>query len=285
MKPKILWLQGVTCNGNSHSFFNLPNFKTLYDQFEWLYHPILPSKLSLDELFDAKPEILVLEGGLKNGWTKGQNELVSLFLELALRAKRVVAVGSCAVYGGVFREYEKNISGALFQGEQKSRWYEALQAKTINIPGCPAHPEWIAFGLTASKFHLDSYHRPKELFAYTVHSGCSRNEYFEWKVDAQRFGTKEGCLYYKQGCQAPYTHGSCNKILWNEINSKTRTGTPCFGCTEPEFPKKELFKTKTYMGIPATMPLGVPKRAYLTLTGVAKSFHIERLTQRLIDES
>ncbi len=285
MKPKILWLQGVTCNGNSHSFFNLPNFKTLYDQFEWLYHPILPSKLSLDELFDAKPEILVLEGGLKKGWTKGQNELVSLFLELALRAKRVVAVGSCAVYGGVFREYEKNISGALFQGGQRSRWYEPLKAKTINIPGCPAHPEWIAFGLTASKFHLDSYHRPKELFAYTVHSGCSRNEYFEWKVDAQRFGTKEGCLYYKQGCQAPYTHGSCNKILWNEINSKTRAGTPCFGCTEPEFPKKELFKTKTYMGIPATMPLGVPKRAYLTLTGVAKSFHIERLTQRLIDES
>ncbi len=285
MKPKILWLQGVTCNGNSHSFFNLPNFKTLYDQFEWLYHPILPSKLSLDELFDAKPEILVLEGGLKNGWQKGQEEVVALFLKLASRAKRVVAVGSCAVYGGVFREYEKSISGVLFQGEQKSRWYEALKAKTINIPGCPAHPEWIAFGLSAAQPHLDSYHRPKEIFAYTVHSGCSRNEYFEWKVDAEGFGTKEGCLYYKQGCQAPYTHGSCNKILWNEINSKTRAGTPCFGCTEPQFPKKELFKTKTYMGIPATMPLGVPKRAYLTLTGVAKSFRIERLTQRLIDES
>ncbi|MEO1959178.1 MAG: hypothetical protein ABGX23_06460 [Nautiliaceae bacterium] len=34
-------------------------------------------------------------------------------------------------------------------------------------------------------------------------------------------------------------HSSCNKILWNEVNSKTRAGTPCFGCTGPTFPKKK----------------------------------------------
>jgi hydrogenase small subunit len=133
------------------------------------------------------------------------------------------------------------------------------------------------------KILLDELHRPKELYGITVHTGCTRNEYFEWKVDTKGFGLKEGCLFYEQGCQGPYTHGSCNKILWNEISSKTVAGTPCFGCTEPSFPKSNLFETKTNMGIPATMPLGVPRRAYLTLTGVTKSFKIKRFEERVVE--
>ena len=284
MKPKVVWLQGVTCNGNSHSFFNLNELDALLERYEWLYHPILPSSLSLAQLWDAKCDILVIEGGIKKGWQKGEEELEELFLHLAQKTKKIVAVGSCAVYGGVFKQFDDAICGVLFDGHDKSRYYKMFAEKTINIPGCPAHPEWIAYALEADAPILDDFHRPKELYAYTVHSGCVRNEYFEWKIDVERFGTKEGCLYYKQGCQGPFTHGSCNKILWNETASKTRVGTPCFGCTEPDFPKRELFSTKTYMGIPATMPLGVPKRAYLTITGIAKSFHIPRLAKRLFDE-
>jgi hydrogenase small subunit len=130
---------------------------------------------------------------------------------------------------------------------------------------------------------IDSLHRPQELYNITVHTGCSRNEYFEWKVDTKGFGLKEGCLFYEQGCQGPYTRGSCNKILWNDTSSKTIVGTPCFGCTEPSFPKTALFSTKTNMGIPATMPLGVPRRAYLTATGIAKSFKIKRLEERVVE--
>jgi hypothetical protein len=37
------------------------------------------------------------------------------------------------------------------------------------------------------------------------------------------------------------------------------------------------------MGIPTTMPLGVPKSAYLTATGIAKSFKIKRFEERIID--
>jgi len=94
---------------------------------------------------------------------------------------------------------------------------------------------------------------------------------------------KRGVSFIKMGCQAPYTRGSCNKILWSEISSKTIVGTPCFGCTEPTFPKENLFETKTNMGIPSQMPLGISKRAYLTVTGIAKSFKIERLESRIIE--
>jgi hydrogenase small subunit len=91
-------------------------------------------------------------------------------------------------------------------------------------------------------------------------------------------------MFYEHGCQAPFTNGSCNKILWNEINSKTRAGHPCMGCTEPTFPKENLFSTKRNMGIPQYLPLGVNKRAYLTLAGIAKAFTIDRLEKRLFDD-
>jgi hydrogenase small subunit len=131
------------------------------------------------------------------------------------------------------------------------------------------------------KMHLDNYLRPKEFFSYTVHNGCVRNEYFEYKIDNHKFGKKEGCMFYEHGCQAPFTNGSCNKILWNEVNSKTRNGEPCHGCMEPDFPKTNLFKTKKNMGIPQFLPLGVSKRAYLTLAGVTKAFKIKRLEEDL----
>jgi hydrogenase small subunit len=37
------------------------------------------------------------------------------------------------------------------------------------------------------------------------------------------------------------------------------------------------------MSIPEDVPLGVSKRSYLTMVGVAKTFHIKRLERKLID--
>ena len=45
------------------------------------------------------------------------------------------------------------------------------------------------------------------------------------------------------------SHSSCNKILWNDINSKTRAGMPCIGCTEVDFHENDMFETKKNMGI------------------------------------
>ena len=174
----------------------------------------------------------------------------------------------------------------IFNRDKKGLFYE-YKNKIINLPGCPPHSEWIAYVIDMlsdkKEILLDEENRPLEIFSYLSHDGCIRNEYFEWKVDAKEFGEKEGCLFYYHGCQGPYTHSSCNKTLWNEISSKSRVGTPCFGCTEREFPKKNLFKTQTFMGMPANIPIGVSKRAYFTLAGVAKSLKNERLNKRLID--
>jgi len=287
VKIKAIWLQGITCNGNSHSFLNYPHLESLLKDITFLFHPILPSKYnSLD--INEECDILIVEGGIKKDLKRDNKDFLGLFFKFAKSTKFILAVGSCAVYGGVFKEFDREISGVIFNKKERSFLYKDFEQKVINIPGCPANGEWIGYILemiiNKKKILLDSFKRPKEIFAFSVHSGCDRNEYFEWKVDAKSFGKKEGCLFYEQGCQAPFTHGDCNRRLWNGINSKTRAGMPCIGCTEPEFPKRDLFRTKTYMGIPANMPFGVSKRAYLTLTGIAKSFKIDRLNRDIFED-
>lgn len=290
-KKRLLWLQGITCNGNTHSFLNYPHLNVLLRSYEIVYHPILPCTASLKTVAtcDVPCDVLVFEGAYRADFERAGVPLRTLLNHYAAAATHVIAAGSCASFGGMFKQCDsESTGGILFDGEKQKGPLRVCREKVINLPGCPLHPEWLAYALNMiaeeRPVRLDALHRPVELFGYLVHHGCMRNEYFEWKVDAEGFGLKEGCLFYEQGCRGPMTHGTCNKILWNETGSKTRTGQPCFGCTEPDFPRRELFETKKNMSIPHEVPLGVPKRSYLTLTGIAKTFRIPRLHQRLIDD-
>ncbi len=291
-KLRVIWLQGITCNGNTHSFLNDPDLERLLDSVAFIHHPILPCTKTLKELVKKLPksDILIFEGAYRADFERVGVAMETLLSALASKTKHIIALGSCASFGGIFKEFSpEHISGILFDKEEERGPLKMMREKIILLSGCPAHPKWLSFVIemivAGKRILVDEYRRPKELYGYLVHNGCLRNEYFEWKVDSDTFGTKEGCLFYAQGCQGPYTHGSCNKILWNEVSSKTRAGTPCVGCTEPTFPKRDLFSTKTYMSIPAEMPLGIPKRSYLALAGAAKSFHIKRLEERLIDDN
>ena len=290
-KPKLIWLQSISCNGNAHSFFNHPDLFSILSSFELIYHPLIETEHNLVEVLGGQLECdtLILEGSFKKeGFQKNGIEILDVAETYASKAKNIVVVGTCATFGGVFKEADPaNISGFCFNAQEKTERYNLYSSKLISLSGCPIHPRWLSYVLIMlaknKPIPIDEFHRPQELYGITVHTGCIRNEYFEWKIDTKGWGLKEGCLFYENGCQAPYTRGSCNKILWNDISSKTLAGTPCFGCTEPTFPKSNLFKTKTNMGIPSTMPLGVPKRAYLTATGIAKSFRIRRFEERVVD--
>ncbi len=290
MKTKILWIQGLACNGNAHSFLNYPALPQFLKDFSFVHHPVIDSDLSLEEVVACyhETDILLIEGAVADGFCRAGKSVVDIVGMYAPNVKKIVTVGSCATFGGIFKESPyANSSGFLFREEEPVARFEALRAKVISVPGCPIHPDVLVNTLYMIReniaIELDTFHRPKTFFAYTVHNGCTRNEYFEYKIDNHNFGEKEGCMFYDHGCQAPFTHGSCNKILWNEVNSKTRAGQPCMGCTEPHFPRKNLYVTKKNMGIPQYLPFDVPKRAYLTLTGVTKAFTIGRLEKRLFD--
>ena len=287
-KLKILWLSAISCNGNAHSFLNYPNLGQFLEHFEFVYHPIIDSPYTLEDVIkkDLECDILLLEGAISPEFKKADEPVINLLDRYAHKAKKIVTVGTCATFGGIFAQNSDSyITGLHFSGERSTFLFKTLKEKTISISGCPIQPEVLADTLHAIKnsfeIKLDNYLRPKEFFAYTVHNGCTRNEYFEYKVDKHIFGQKEGCMFYDHGCQAPYTNGSCNKILWNGVNSKTRAGLSCMGCTSPTFPQENLFKTKKNMGIPQNLPLGVGKRTYLTLAGVTKAFKIKRLEEDL----
>ena len=291
-KSTIVWLQGLTCNGNSHSFFNYPHMASFAASFEVLYHPLLMGSSSFHELLHVKNnfDFLILEGALSKDGSILQKfglPFSDVLNHLSKHAKYIICAGSCGSFGGIFRlNDEKNIYGALFSGKEAGGYWQE-KSNVINLPGCPLHPKWLVDTLLllhrGEHVTLDAYLRPKEVYAYFVHHGCLRNEYFEWKVDSKKLGEKEGCLFYEHGCQGPMTHGNCNKILWNEISSKTRAGSPCLGCTEFDFPRHSLYETQKNMSLPQT-PFGISKRAYYTLAGIAKSFKVERLERKLMDE-
>jgi len=290
-KMKVLWLSAISCNGNTHSFLNYPQMETFLDDFEFIYHPVIDSEYLLQDIVSKNIEcdILLIEGAISKEFKRAGVSIVDIIERYSKIVQKIVTVGTCATFGGIFRDsgYE-NASGLHFDQEKSVDAFKDLLDKTISLSGCPVHPEVLVNTLYTIKkdiaLKVDKFLRPKEFYAYTIHNGCTRNEYFEYKVDKHNFGELEGCMFYDHGCQAPFTHGSCNKILWNEVNSKTRAGVPCMGCTEPSFPRENLFSTKKNMAIPEHLPVGVNKRVYLTLAGITKAFKINRLEKKLFDD-
>ena len=290
-KVRVLWLSAIACNGNTHSFLNYPYLEQFFNDFEFIYHPVIDSPYSLTDIVQKEIacDILLIEGSISDGFKRVDTSIVEIIQMYSKIVKKIITVGTCATFGGIFKDSEyKDVTGLHFDEEKITNKFKHLRNKSISLSGCPIHPEVLVNILYAIKkdvsLELDNFLRPKEYFAYTVHNGCIRNEYFEYKIDEHKFGELEGCMFYDHGCQAPFTHGSCNKILWNEVNSKTRVGLPCMGCTEPTFPRTNLFNTKKNMGIPEYLPLGVGKRTYLTLAGISKAFTIDRLERKLLDD-
>ncbi|WP_324172726.1 hydrogenase [Sulfurimonas sp.] len=290
-KTRVLWLSAVACNGNTHSFLNYPFLEQFFNDFEFIYHPVIDSEYSLKDIVSKNIacDILLIEGSITPELKRADISVVKIIEKYSNIVSKIVTVGTCATFGGIFKDSQyEDIMGLHFDEDKPSNKFKNIKHKTISISGCPIHPEVLVNTMYSIrknvKIQLDGFLRPKEYFSYTVHNGCVRNEYFEYKIDEHKFGELEGCMFYDHGCQAPFTHGSCNKILWNEVNSKTRAGLPCMGCTEPSFPKQNLFKTKKNMGIPENLPLGVGKRTYLTLAGISKAFTIDRLQKKLFDD-
>lgn len=290
MKPKLLWFSLLTCNGNAHALLNHPRLATFMERFEWVYHPLLPSSYALADVLrhDLPCDILLIEGAFDPGMQKEGIQVADRLMRYAQKARHVVTLGTCAAFGGIFAEASETRSGFLYDKTQPRDLPIEIIEKSVALPGCPVHPQIVTQTLYAladgHPLPLDDMRRPKHFYATTVHAGCTRNEYYEYKIDRYRYGEAEGCLYIEHGCQAPHTRGSCNRLLWNGVSTKPRSGAPCLGCTEPTFPAKNLWQTPKHMGIPARMPLGVPKRAYLSLAGIAKAFKIPRLEGKLFDD-
>jgi hydrogenase small subunit len=233
----------------------------------------------------------ILRGPKDSGWfdplfNRPKLEWVK---ELAARARFVLAVGTCASFGGFGVNSETQAVGLQFRQAQPggclgAEFRSGSGLPVINLPGCPCHPEVLSNVISLltmqSDLELDALNCPSEWYGMLVHQGCTRNEYHEYRVEDHDFGDN-GCLFFHLGCHGPLAHGPCNKALWNHHASKTRVGLPCLGCTQPGFPQDDpFFFTRNVEGIPLNLPAGVERAHYLAYKGMAAAAAPPRLRQR-----
>jgi Ni,Fe-hydrogenase I small subunit len=208
-----------------------------------------------------------------------------------------VAAGTCASFGGVPASGSNPLDavGLQFLRDKKGGLLGDGYASTtgfpvINIPGCPAHPDWIteSLGLISSRSlstrDLDKYQRPKIFYQKLAHHACPRNEYYEFKASAREY-SQQGCLFENLGCKATQCESDCNERLWlGRTGSCTRGGFPCLSCTSPRFPDgfTPFFETEKIGDIPTTLPLDVPKAWYVGISGLSKLACPERLRKNAV---
>ena len=249
--PTVVWLQGSSCTGCSVSFLNRVSTTApaaaadvLIKTINLAYHPNLmalagdSAATALDNVRKTGGYILAVEGGVPTAfggaacWAYSLNGRDVTFLEavrsLAAGASRVVSVGTCASWGGV------PAAGPNPTGVRSVQ--VATGKATLNIAGCPPHPDWIVWAianlLTGTVGRLDRYSRPTALFRRSVHDQCPRREHEE----AETYGQDNRCME-ELGCRGPETIGNCPIHLWNGAqNWCVDANSQCIGCTNPSFP-------------------------------------------------
>ena len=210
---------------------------------------------------------------------------------LAPMARHVVAVGTCATYGGVTSAGENpaDATGVQYDGAHKGGVLGAdFVARgglpVINVAGCPTHPGWVtetllllaAEALTADG--LDGYARPRFYADHLVHHACSKNEFYEYKASDAAL-SEIGCMMENLGCVGTQAVGDCNIRAWNGDGSCTRAGYPCINCTAPEFeePGHSFTETPKFAGIPVGLPTDMPKAWFMALASLSKAATPRRL--------
>lgn len=317
LKRKILktlfWLQAGACGGESLAILSAeaPSLEDLLASqgLELLWHPSLshaPMKrfetlVSAIESGAKRLDILCVEGSMITAprgsglfdSTRGRAR-IDIVRALAAQAGHVVAMGTCAAFGGVHAaspnpsdglglQFDRERPGGLLPADWRSR----SGLPVINISGCPAHPHAMTQTLAAlaggMSLALDALNRPEAFFNTLVHQGCTRNEYHEYDIEDDRLGGR-ACMFFNLGCQGPITQAVCNSDLWNGVSSKTRAGVPCFGCTAPNFPRAvDLFATAKMGDIPLRLPAGVERARYMAYKNLARAAAPDRVKDKKMD--
>ncbi|MBI4507454.1 MAG: hydrogenase expression protein HypE, partial [Chloroflexi bacterium] len=165
---------------------------------------------------------------------------------LAPGAAAVIAIGTCATWGGIPAAYG-NPTGAMGVADFLGAPYRsALGLPVVNIPGCsPVGDNFTETVATVLLFlqgigplpEFDELGRPAWLYGETVHRHCVRAGYYEEGTFAKHYGDRE-CLV-EIGCWGPVVN--CNiasRGAINHVGGCMNVGGPCIGCTMPGFPDK-----------------------------------------------
>jgi F420-non-reducing hydrogenase small subunit len=201
---------------------SLLNAEAWVDQYRLVYMPLVVSAYNVPEV-----DVLLVSGGVRT-----DEDLYNL--RRAVRcAGQVVAVGTCAISGGIASLGNRDDVREVFLAQAERRHVPRLLPKCRPIdavvevdrylPGCPPTPELFTAVL---------YDAPDFEPARTVCQECGRRKLREPRPD-HLIGFQRGevlpdiCLI-NQGylCVGSSTRGGCRALC-------TRPGHPCVGCRGP----------------------------------------------------
>lgn len=191
--------------------------------------------------------ILIVEGGIptkKGHGMIGNQEMLDVFKEHAAPAVAVMAIGSCATYGGV-PAAKPNPSQIIGVSEAMKR--VGITKPLINLDLCPVNPQYLIgvvvnYLLLGKIPDLDHLGRPLMFYGQTIHDNCERRAHFDAGRFVEKFGSEaeamSWCLY-KMGCKGPMTYSACPKVQYNDRTSWCiKAGGPCIGCAERDWTDK-----------------------------------------------
>ncbi len=270
----VIWLSFQACTGCTESLTRsaAPSMESLL--FEWLsldYHHTLQA--ASGEAAEAAREatlkahagelLLVVDGSVPTALAgacssiAGEDNL-SLLRRCLEAAAEVIAVGTCAAFGGL-PAAAPNPTGAMGVGELMQRGL-APRRPLLNLSGCPPIPEVMSAVLVHRVVFggfppLDAQGRPLAFYGETVHDRCSRRGHYEAGRFARSFddaGARAGWCLLELGCKGPVTHNACSSVRWNGVGYPVESGHPCLGCAEPGFWERGGF----YQALaPAALPV------------------------------
>jgi hydrogenase small subunit len=249
-RPSVVWLSFQDCMGCTESFSRAHAISLeslIFNYISLDYHHLLQAAAghtteSIRQRLLAQVEsyFLIVEGAIplaNTGYsTIAGLSSVDLLREMATGAQAIIALGSCASYGGIAGAFP-NPTGAVPVA--------ALVTDNIliNLPGCPPVPTvitaTIAYLIVLRTLPLlDTLNRPVSLYKHTVHEHCPRRRAFDQGLFAETFddaGTKKGHCLFKLGCRGITTHHACSTARWNAGTSfPILSGHGCLGCSEPD---------------------------------------------------
>jgi hydrogenase small subunit len=251
-RPSVIWLSFQECTGCTESLTrsHTPTVEGLiFDAISLDYHHTLQaaSGTHAEEAREhAMAEnngqyLLVVDGSIPVG-NPGYSTIagisnVDMLKETATGAAAIVAVGTCAAFGGI-PHARPNPTGAVPVSDL------ITEKPIINVSGCPPIPavitgvlaQYLTFGTIPELDHLG---RPTAFYGKNIHDRCYRRPFYERGQFAESFddeGAKKGWCLYKLGCKGPVTYNACAVTKWNDgVSFPIQSGHGCLGCSEPEF--------------------------------------------------
>src|SRR5215471_9552348 len=275
----VVWIAGASCDGCTMAMLGAaaPGIEALFlgqvpdAPRVVLVHPVLAfesgdayrSQLEQAAHGNLAPFVLVLEGSVLDESQAGMGSFSRLGMDehgrpltmaawidrLAPHAEAVVAIGSCAAWGGI-PAAAGGATGAMGLEDYLGRdFHSRAGLPVINVPGCAPPGEAFIEALISVCLHLaqlvpldlDAERRPRWLYDRPAHPLPPRVDY----LPVQAYDTVN---QVDVGCPVP-TQG------WmNNLGGCAHVGGACIGCTARDFADR-------YLALAAPSPLSPRERA------------------------